>query len=158
MTRKRSGRSGKSSPVTIRWSVADLTITGPKDQERDLRDALERKLRTALAAACPWFAQSGFAARTAFKIAYSARFGVLDAVHVIVAKLKVDYKNRGAWKKWIRIDEASADRRRALRSAPVSTFAKLTEKDGLSRGAANAVMRDRTAKARAKAECAKKKK
>jgi hypothetical protein len=156
--RRRPARSGKSSPVRIDWSADDLTITGPADAETDLRDGLERKLRALLEAACPWFARSGLAARTAFKIAYGARFGVLPKTHVVIDNLRVTYTNRGRTKKWIHVHEGPTDRRRKIVSRPISTFAKLTEIQGLTKGEADRAMRAHTAKMRAKAERAKKRK
>jgi len=145
--------------LKVRRSAETVLITGPKEEERELRDALQRRLQTALQEACPdYFGVTGWVERTAFQIAWGATFVAHEKTRTIVKGLNVEYSNDDGrtWKPWIEVNEAPTDRRRAIESEKVSSYAKLREK-GLSRSEAREELHAAAAKARAKVERRKKK-
>lgn len=144
-SRKRS--SGSHSPLHFQWNAKLILLTGPKEDERTIREGFERKLRVALHKACPrWFgANTTKPEEIAFQIAWGARFIPHPTkTRVIVDDLRVDYSNRpGDLRPWIRITEAVPDRRKALPRLPVSSWDRLTQIDGKTPREATDILKDK---------------
>lgn len=141
------------STLQFKWHADRVFITGSRDEEKHLRQQLEDKLANAMRAACPdWFGATGWPERIAFDFAWNCDFYEHAKTRTVVQGLAVEYRNKGAWLPWIEVDAAPTDRRMAIRSNPVSSYDILVKEKGFTRKEAKEKLRDKTVRARAKAE------